>query len=351
MRPCIVRGGGHGGIENFQSFEIQGVEGFLADAGAPRVKRMRGNPDGSGVANGSKHGFRRLAFELGKSGADAEQMSLRGAHFDTRHNQEPVWNSCLGQIGVGFTGVVVGDCDAGEPACDGGPDHCLGRAAPVRGIVRVRVKVESMQHAAGPLLTDAGEKANSKAMQAALKEWAVVCAALESGAQSILLRKGGIAEGRQGFTYKHHEFVLFPTWFHGQIEKTSLPAGAFLPFQRQGEVEIRIAATLEWTRTITDWRVVERLPPFHILSENVLRERFSYDTDKALYIAFLRVYRIEPALVLPDQKCFGGCRSWIDLPAAGPFVRHPVLNDGDHARRGALLESILAGGSISNPTS
>jgi hypothetical protein len=36
---------------------------------------------------------------------------------------------------------------------------------------------------------------------AALKEWAVVCKALEEGRQILLLRKGGIMEYKQGFSY------------------------------------------------------------------------------------------------------------------------------------------------------
>jgi hypothetical protein len=35
----------------------------------------------------------------------------------------------------------------------------------------------------------------------AFKEWAIVCEALGRGGQSIILRKGGIAEGREGFSF------------------------------------------------------------------------------------------------------------------------------------------------------
>ena len=42
---------------------------------------------------------------------------------------------------------------------------------------------------------------------AALKEWAIVCKALEEGRQVLLLRKGGIMEYRQGFEVKHEQFL------------------------------------------------------------------------------------------------------------------------------------------------
>jgi hypothetical protein len=51
------------------------------------------------------------------------------------------------------------------------------------------------------------------------KEWAIVCEALGRGRQSIILRKGVIAEGRDGFSFRHREFFLFPTYFHEQPEK------------------------------------------------------------------------------------------------------------------------------------
>src|SRR5271163_3110147 len=56
-------------------------------------------------------------------------------------------------------------------------------------------------------------------MSIGFKEWTLICEALGSGAQSIILRKGGIAEGRAGFRFQHDEFFLFPTLFHEQAAK------------------------------------------------------------------------------------------------------------------------------------
>jgi len=66
-------------------------------------------------------------------------------------------------------------------------------------------------------------------MSIGFKEWALVCEALGGGTQSIILRKGGIAEGRDGFRFKHDEFLLFPTLFHEQLSKTKLPPGSPIP--------------------------------------------------------------------------------------------------------------------------
>src|SRR6476646_1534337 len=92
------------------------------------------------------------------------------------------------------------------------------------------------------------------------KEWAAVCEALGRGRQSIILRKGGIAEGRDGFSFKHREFFLFPTWFHEQPEKvTEFPIET--PIDNGVRLTIRYAATLEFSHTITLWDVAEALVP------------------------------------------------------------------------------------------
>ena len=51
----------------------------------------------------------------------------------------------------------------------------------------------------------------------AFKEWATICAALESRGQIAILRKGGIHEGRQGFRVAYPEFWLFPTYVHQDV--------------------------------------------------------------------------------------------------------------------------------------
>ena len=66
-------------------------------------------------------------------------------------------------------------------------------------------------------------------MSIGFKEWALICDALGSGRQSIILRKGGIAEGREGFRFQHPDFLLFPTLFHEQVAKLKLPPETPLP--------------------------------------------------------------------------------------------------------------------------
>ena len=158
------------------------------------------------------------------------------------------------------------------------------------------------------------------------KEWALVCEALGRGDQTVLLRKGGIAEGRAGFGFRHEEFFLFPTFFHEQVVKVRTPV-AELPAARDGKIEIRYFAKLEAQKEITSWAQATALEPLHILGESVVRERFEYK-GAGLHVAFVRVFRLEPAWIFEDRPAYGGCRSWVNLPEFPVATRvEPVLSD------------------------
>ncbi|MEP6820940.1 MAG: DUF1802 family protein [Chthoniobacterales bacterium] len=174
------------------------------------------------------------------------------------------------------------------------------------------------------------------------KEWALVCEALGRGEQSIILRKGGIAEGRAGFQFEHREFFLFPTFFHEQLGKTRL-AEAQIPEKRADTVEIRLFARMEFSTVVTDWEKAIALEPFHILTREVVRERFDYDEAPGIHVAFLRVFRLDPSWSLPGEKKYGGCRSWLNLPPLPANSRHhAIASDDEHANRATALREIIA---------
>ena len=163
------------------------------------------------------------------------------------------------------------------------------------------------------------------------KEWALVCEALGRGDQTILLRKGGIAEGRDWFGFRHSEFFLFPTFFHEQIGKVRM-ANEEIPEAREGEIEIRYFAKLVQQEEITSWSTVAALEPFHILQESVVRERFDYK-QAGLHVALVRVFRLTPSWVFPDARAYGGCRSWVKLPECRAHIGlEPVLTDREHEK-------------------
>jgi hypothetical protein len=161
------------------------------------------------------------------------------------------------------------------------------------------------------------------------KEWALVCEALGRGEQTILLRKGGIAEGRQGFGFRHSEFFLFPTFFHEQAVKVRSTCAEVSPASN-GEIEIRYFAKLEAEKEITSWPMAAVLEPFHVLHESVVRERFDYK-GAGLHVALVPVFRVQPRWTIADKPAYGGCRSWVELPACPAETEfEPVLSDDEH---------------------
>lgn len=174
------------------------------------------------------------------------------------------------------------------------------------------------------------------------KEWALVCEALGRGEQCVLLRKGGIAEGRKGFAFLHREFFLFPTFFHEQIGQTRAKGTADLPEKRTGAVEIRFFGKLELSGVVTSLETAEALEPFHILKPEVVRERFQYDEAPGIHVALVRVYRLSTPWIFPERPSYGGCRSWVKLPAAPVEMKvEAVLSDEEHASRSEAVRAII----------
>ncbi len=165
------------------------------------------------------------------------------------------------------------------------------------------------------------------------KEWALVCEALGGGEQALILRKGGLAEGRNGFAFQHREFFLFPTFFHEQVKRVRV-SNAEIPPHSATEVQIRYFAKIEAAKFITRWEAVSAINSLHILQRGVVRERFDYEGTMGIHVAFVRVFRLLPAWTFPNERRFGGCRSWVTLTSLpSSCTLDPVLTDDEHRQR------------------
>ena len=158
----------------------------------------------------------------------------------------------------------------------------------------------------------------------AFKEWEVVCEALATGRQTVILRKGGIHEGREGFAWKHERFVLFPTRFHAQREGVKaedwlkLGGEAISEWQEGDIVPIRWECVVTQAVTLENWEDVMALHDQHIWTEEVVRERFEWEMKSmkglSLHAAFVEVREISDSLsIVYSKRCHGGCRSWLEL--------------------------------------
>ena len=176
-------------------------------------------------------------------------------------------------------------------------------------------------------------------MRIAFKEWAVVVDALGRGEQLLILRKGGIAEGRDGFQVGHERFLLFPTLFHQQRENI-VPAAqtrydAIAPTLAGPEtLRLESFAEVVAARKLGSLAEAERLRGQHIWRDEVVAQRFDQGEEQAIHALALRVWRLPRRIELPMLPSYGGCRSWIEVaediptegsvrvPAAGPLAGH-----------------------------
>ena len=183
------------------------------------------------------------------------------------------------------------------------------------------------------------------------KEWSSVCAAIGAGRQQIILRKGGIAEGRTGFSFaKHDAFFLFPTLFHQQEESVreaselgDVPMD--IPIAEES-IPIRYFVEVLWTGEMRDWEAVQKLEPLHIWKESVIRERFEYDDapgQGSVQLEVLRSWELPETWWIPHHRSFGGCRSWVDLPAIPEAVAGADLRLVDVSSREEELVTVLGG--------
>lgn len=184
-------------------------------------------------------------------------------------------------------------------------------------------------------------------MRTAFKEWAVVVDALGHGEQILILRKGGIAEGRDGFRVEHERFLVFPTLFHQQraqvVPAAQMRYDAIAP-SLPGPDTLR----LEFFAEVVGWRKIaslaeaERLRGQHIWRDEVIAERFEWGKEQAIHALALRVWRLPHRLELPMLPAYGGCKSWIELAEEIPTDEAtPVLADSAFAAKLAAFYNAL----------
>ncbi|HVJ87377.1 MAG TPA: DUF1802 family protein [Caulifigura sp.] len=154
----------------------------------------------------------------------------------------------------------------------------------------------------------------------ALKEWAAVCLALIEGRQSLLVRKGGIAEGAGGFRFEHNEFWLFPTQFHQSAEQVADPARDLVRRVESqapppGRLHLSAYAEVRAVAFVEDESRLDELAGWHVMSSKVVRERFHYQRP-GLFIAAVEVFQQSQIVDLADQVRYAGCHSWVQLERA-----------------------------------
>jgi hypothetical protein len=193
-------------------------------------------------------------------------------------------------------------------------------------------------------------------MRTAFKEWAIVVDALARGEQIIILRKGGISEGRGGFKVEHPQFLLFPTLFHQQRE--SVIASAQERYDRVApgfappeKLRIGYFAEVASARKLDSIEDAVAMRGQHIWRDEVIAERFEWGREKGIFALAARVFRLGQTTELPMIAEYGGCKSWIELDREiATDGARPVLSDEEFAEQLGRFNAALDGRVAAEPT-
>jgi hypothetical protein len=178
----------------------------------------------------------------------------------------------------------------------------------------------------------------------AFKEWAGICDALVAGRQSLIVRKGGIAEGPRGFAPEHDTFWLYPTHVH-QAEQglKDAPAEPATPFTGPPDiVELRALVVVDSLAFVAREETLAALHDLHAWSEETINRRFHY-RKPGLWVLGVRVYALRPdphRLAVTAEQA--GCKTWVSLdPPLATAGSEPVLDEVEFARRRERLGAAL----------
>ncbi|MGH9784619.1 MAG: DUF1802 family protein [Terriglobia bacterium] len=176
-------------------------------------------------------------------------------------------------------------------------------------------------------------------MRIAFKEWAVVCRALASGRQIVILRKGGIVEEGGVFRPDHPEFLLYPTYSHQSPESVIPEARVALEelegeMPEAGQLVFRHVATVSSVIPVDTLKAVRALRGEHVWSDEVVEERFHRWKDHSVWAMVVRVSALRHPAVIELKEGYTGCKSWVLLEEEVPtHDAAPVIPEGDQIRR------------------
>ncbi|MDB5353246.1 MAG: hypothetical protein JWN86_4493 [Planctomycetota bacterium] len=179
-------------------------------------------------------------------------------------------------------------------------------------------------------------------VKVAYKEWAGICRALGSGRQSILLRKGGIAEGPAGFRPEYPRFWLYPTHLHEAQQGVREPSGEPPPTRYDGLVDLELFAVVETVARLERAEEIGALDEFHVWTDETVRSRFNYRSP-GLWVLAVRVFRRLPSHRIAATSDHAGCKSWVLLDDSLPMDHLvPVLSESEASSRHAALAMALS---------
>jgi hypothetical protein len=178
----------------------------------------------------------------------------------------------------------------------------------------------------------------------ALKEWAVVCDALETGRQMILLRKGGIVEAIGGFELEHPQFLLFPTYLHQNVSmlKPKAQAGITASSTEPEQITIRNAAEVTDILRLSNRSQMDAIDDQHIWAPPLIDMRFNYRPKNPLHLLIVRAYRLAAPVTIQNTPDYAGCKSWVPLSQSiNCSGAEAILADSEFSERRDRIRSAI----------
>jgi hypothetical protein len=179
----------------------------------------------------------------------------------------------------------------------------------------------------------------------ALKEWHVVCQALETGRQMILLRKGGILEAATGFELEHEQFLLFPTYVHQNLAMLKPEAHeGFQPLSTEpAKITLSAAAEVSDIIHLKNREQMDALYSEHIWTAPLIDMRFNYKPQNPLYLLIVRAYRLAEPVTIDNTPEYAGCKSWVPLEKPlNVRTLNPVIEPVHFDSRRQRIRGLLA---------
>lgn len=183
--------------------------------------------------------------------------------------------------------------------------------------------------------------------QKALKEWAVVCRALEKGRQSVLLRKGGIIEETRDFSLVEKRFLLFPTYEHQDLDSVQQPYRGWFRETLENKPPDDVVRISSWAE-VSALFLTHDLPSLLAISDlyawstDYIRMRMAYKPRKPMNVVVVRTWMLPEPVDVPVLEHFAGCKSWVPLDRAITLTgSRPALSDAEHGQSAGEIAHAL----------
>lgn len=167
----------------------------------------------------------------------------------------------------------------------------------------------------------------------------MVCDALKTGRQSVLLRKGGIIEETRDFQLVEKRFLMYPTYEHQNLESVQEPyrdGFAKTLADKPPDDIVRIDAWAEVSDLFLthDLDALLALSELYAWSEDYIRMRMAYKPRKPMNVVIVRAHVLPMTFDVPVEEHFAGCKSWVPLGEAIPLDGSTdALDDDEHRAR------------------